>query len=95
MIREVFDDRERGHGEDLFLAHQPHGFVAELERMIHGRHTGARGVERARLSGGVYGHALAHARGFLHGRAQFGFGVLIRRGELPIAQRVARRFRRS
>jgi hypothetical protein len=94
VLGEVFEDGEGGHGEDLFLAHQPHGLVAELVGVIDGSHSGARGVERARLSGGVHGHALAHARGLFHGGAQFGFGVLIRRGEFAVAQRRGR-FRRS
>ena len=37
----------------------------------------------------MHGHALAHARGFRHGRRQLGFGVLKWSGEAIAGQRIA------
>ena len=95
MIDEVFENGERGDGEDLLFAHQAHGFVGELIGVIDGDDARARRVERARFAGGVNGDVLAHASGFAHRGGQFGFGVLIRRGELAVASLSRGRFRRS
>ena len=50
------------------------------------------GVERAGFAGGVDGDALADARGFGDGGGEFGFGVLVRRGEMAVAKRVVAGF---
>ena len=86
MIREVFEDGERGDGENLLLVHQAHGLVAELVGVIDGDDAGARGIQRAWFAGGVNGDVLAHARGFRHCGGQLRFGVLVRRGELGCRQ---------
>ena len=88
MFREVFENREGRHGKDLLVAHDPHRFIAELEGMIHRHYARAGGVKRPGFSGGVYRHALAHARGLLHRGAKLGFGVLVGRGELAAVVRV-------
>ena len=84
MIGEIFEDGESGHGEDLLLAHDAHGFVAELVGVVDGGDAGACGIERAGLSGGVDRDALADARGFVDAAVEFGFGVLIGRGKFAI-----------
>ena len=88
MFGKVLLDGERRHSGDLLFMHQPHGFVAELIGVIYGSHASSNGVEPARLARGVDGNALAHARGFSHSGAEFGFRVLIGRGELAIAERI-------
>ena len=79
MGGEILEDRKRRNGENLLLAHQAHGFVAELIGMIDGSDTGARGVSGARLAGGVHGHVLADSRRLRHRGFQLNFGVLVRR----------------
>ncbi len=88
VVGEIFEDGESGHGEDLFFAHQAHGFVAELKSVVDGFDAGARGVERAGLAHGVYCDAIAGARGFAHGGGEFFFGVLIRSGEAAVGDLV-------
>ncbi len=95
MIGEVFGNGESRHGEDLFLAHQPHGLVAQLIGVIDGDHAGPRGIERARLAGGMHRNPLADARRLLNRGAKLGFGVLVRRRELAVDGRSRGRFRRS
>jgi len=68
--------------------HQPHGFIAQLIGMIDGGHTGSNGIKRAGLARGVDGNAFAHPRGFADRGAEFGFRILIGRGELAIPKRV-------
>jgi hypothetical protein len=84
VFGEIFEDGEGRHGEDLLFAHDAHCFVAELQRVIYGRDTGARGVERAGLAHGVHRDAMASARGFVDGGGEFFFGVLVWRGEMAI-----------
>src|SRR5207245_9494433 len=88
MFGKVLLDCERRHSGDLFFVQQPHGFVAERIGMIYGSHASSNGIERAWLARGVDGNALAHALGFSHSGAEFGFRVLIGRGELAIAERI-------
>jgi hypothetical protein len=92
VVGEIFEDGESGHGEDLFFAHQAHGFVAELKSVVDGLDVGTRGVERARLAHGVYRDTIAGARGFAHGGGEFFFGVLIRSGEMAVDDLVRTRF---
>ena len=88
VVGEIFEDGESGHGEDLFFAHQTHGFVAELKGVVDGFDAGARGVERAGLAHGVYRNTIAGACGFAHGGGEFFLGVLIRSGETAVGDLV-------
>ena len=76
VFREIFGDGEGGDGEDLFFAHDAHGFVAELVGVVDGLDTGAGGVERSGLAGGMHGDAVARAGGLADCGGQFFFGVL-------------------
>src|ERR1700733_13260983 len=55
---EVVKNREGRHCEDLLLAHQPHGLVAELVRMIDGYHASPRRECSSRLSRRMHGDML-------------------------------------
>ena len=79
VVGKVRGNGKGRHGEDLFVAHQPHGFRGELVGMIDGSDARPGGVERARLAGRVDRHTPTHARSFFDGGAQLGFGVLVRR----------------
>ncbi len=59
MVGEVFEDGEGGHGEDSFLFHQAHGFVAELVGVIDGGDTRLCRIEGAGLSGRMHGNMFA------------------------------------
>ena len=84
MIGEIVENGESGHGENLFFAHQAHGFVAELNGVINGFDASAGGVQSARLARRVDGDAVAGARGFTDGGGEFFFGVLVRSGEAAV-----------
>jgi hypothetical protein len=74
---EVVEDGEGGDGGDVLLAHQAHGFVAELRGVVDGGNAGLRGVERAGLAHGVDGDARAQAAGFFDGGCQLRLSVLV------------------
>ena len=63
----------------MLLAHQAHGFIAELRGVVDGGNASLRGVERAGFAHGVDGNARAQAAGFFNGGGQFGLGVLVGR----------------
>ena len=88
VIGEVFADGEGGHGEDPFLFHEAHGFIAELIGVINGEDTRLGGVESTGFSGGVDGDVFPSAGGFLDGRGKFGLGVLVGGGETALADGV-------
>jgi hypothetical protein len=69
-----------GTAKICFLAHQPHGLVAELKRMINRCHARLRRVQRARFAGGMHGHKRLPSARLPPPPRQFGFAVLIRRG---------------
>ena len=66
MLGEIFGDGESGDGEDLFFAHQAHGFFAELIGVVDGFDAGAGGVTGAGFTGGVDGDFFANAGGFMN-----------------------------
>ena len=68
VVGEVFGNGKGGDGEDLFLAHDAHGLVAQLIGMVDGCHAGASGVECSGFAGGMDGDAIAGARGFARRR---------------------------
>ena len=72
----IFGDGKRGDGEDLFFAHDAHGFVAELVSVVYGSYTCARGIQRAGLTCGVDGHSFAGASCLFDGHAELCFCVL-------------------
>ena len=84
MRGEIFEDGKRGHREDLFFAHQAHGFVAELQGVIDGGDSGLRSVERARFAHGVNGDATSCARSFVNCGDEFFFSVLIGREKAAV-----------
>src|SRR5260370_21496483 len=88
MVGKEVLDGERGHGGDLLVAHQAHGFVAELIGVIDGGHASANGIKRAGLARGVDRNALADASSFTDGGAEFGFVVLVGPGPLSILESV-------
>ena len=61
MVGEVFEDSESGHGENIFFAHDAHGFFAKLIGVVDGDDSGPCGVECARFTGGMHGHVFAEA----------------------------------
>src|SRR6185437_4012135 len=83
---------EGGDSEDLFFAHEAHGFFAELVGVIDGNDACAGGKESARFTGGMNRYPLAGAGGFFDGSAKLGFRVLIGGGKVAIAKRVRARF---
>ncbi len=83
VIREIFGYGESRDGEDLFFAHDAHGFVAQLIGMVDGFDASAGCVESSRLTGGVDCNAIACARGLAHGGNEFVLGVLEWSGEVP------------
>jgi hypothetical protein len=88
MGGKVFGDGEGWYGVDLLLAHDAHGFRAELVGMVDGSDTGLGCVEGSGLSGGVDSDAGAQASGLMNGGFKLGLGVLVRRGELTIDEAV-------
>ena len=95
VIDEVLENGERRNREDLLLAHEAHGFVGKLKGVIDGNDSGAGGVERAGFAGGMNRDVLANTSGFPNRGSEFGFGVLIRRGEFAVGSLSRGRFRRS
>ena len=53
-----------GTAKICFLAHEAHGFVAELKSVVNGFDAGARCVQRSRFARGVDCDTIAGARGF-------------------------------
>ena len=66
------------------MLHQAHGLLAEHVGMVDGRDAGLRGVERARLVGGVHGDAGAHAGGLSDSGRQLRGRVLVRGDVLTV-----------
>ena len=95
MIGKILEDGKGWHGEDLFLAHQSHRFVAQLVGMVNRCNSRLRREQSSRFAGGMHRHALARSRGLLHRGTQFRFGVLINRGKLASRERYPRRSHRS
>ena len=88
VVGEIFRNRESWDGEDLFFAHQAHGFVAELVGVINGDDACTDSVESAGFTGSVGRNVFAGTGGFFDGGAEFGFRVLERRREVAVAKRV-------
>src|ERR1039458_615302 len=86
MGSKVLGDGKGGYGVDLLLAHDAHGFGAELVGVIDGGDARLGRVESSGLPGAMDAHALAHARRFLDGGFELGLGVLVGRGELTIGE---------
>ena len=76
MIGKIFRDGECRNRKDLFLAHDSHGFIAELVGVINRGDAGTRGIKCAGLAGGVDGHSLAGSGSLFDGCAELRFCVL-------------------
>ena len=68
----------------MLLSHQPHGFIAEVIRVLNGLDPSLGSVESPRLARRMYCNVLANARSLTNGSAEFAFGVLIGSGELAV-----------
>ena len=86
MTGKVLRDGKGRHGEDLLLPHDSHRLVAQLVGVIDRRDARPRGIQRARLARRMHRNALAGPCGFLDRGAEFGFGVLVRRGKPAVAK---------
>ena len=78
---EVFDDGEGGHGVNLLLVHHAHGFGREEVGVVDAGDAGFDGEASAGLAGAVHADAATGALSFGDGGGEFGFGVLVGRGE--------------
>ena len=88
MRGEIFLNRKRWHRENVFFSHHPHGFVAELKRVVNGCDSCLRSIQSARLAGRMHSNTLAYASSLANRSAELGFGVLIRSEKTPIADRI-------
>src|SRR5690349_24430646 len=62
VLGKIFEDGECGHGEDVFLLHQPHRLFAQLVGVIDRSHARLSRIERSRFSGCMHGNMPAQSR---------------------------------